>query len=215
MKHHNDGENKSHLNSFVSSLFNHNPEIPKLNLTFPEPLREDIFSAKTFSETGVHPYIAKALHDQKMESLTLVQSKAIPVVLSGKDALIKSQTGSGKTLAYAVPILHRLQEERPEVTRADGVRALILVPTRELAVQTFEWLQKLCRSFNRIVPGVLLGGEKKKSEKARLRKGINILVATPGRLIDHIRLTSSLSLKKVSWLVLDEVGKVLFHLQRK
>jgi ATP-dependent RNA helicase DDX31/DBP7 len=63
----------------------------------------------------------------------------------------------------------------------------------------------MIRSFTRIVPGVLSGGEKKKSEKARLRKGINILIATPGRLIDHIRLTETLSLKKVQWLVLDEV----------
>ena len=98
------------------------------------------------------------------------------------------------------------------MTRSDGVRALILVPTRELAVQTFEWIQKLCRSFARIVPGVLSGGEKKKSEKARLRKGINILIATPGRLIDHIRLTENLSLKKVSWLVLDEVCELLLPL---
>jgi len=94
---------------FVSSLFNHNPEIPRLNLTNAEPQKEAVFSAKTFAETGVHPYISKTLADLGMEKLTLVQSKAIPVVLSGKDALIKSQTGSGKTLAYAVPILHKLQ----------------------------------------------------------------------------------------------------------
>ena len=94
---------------YVSSLFNHNPEIPKLNLTNAEPQTEAVFSLKTFADTGVHPYISKALTDQGMETLTLVQSKAIPVVLSGTDALIKSQTGSGKTLAYAVPILHKLQ----------------------------------------------------------------------------------------------------------
>ena len=94
---------------FVSSLFNNNPEIPRLDLTNAAPQQEDVFSLRTFSDTGVHPYIAKALLEQGMEALTLVQSKAIPVVLSGKDALIKSQTGSGKTLAYAVPILHKLQ----------------------------------------------------------------------------------------------------------
>jgi len=116
-KHHEDGyEGGSREGGFVSSLFNHNPEIPKLNLTNAEPQKEDVFSAKTFAETGVHPYISKALSDVSMETLTLVQSKAIPVILGGKDALIKSQTGSGKTLAYAVPILHKLQEERPGVS---------------------------------------------------------------------------------------------------
>ena len=94
---------------YVSSLFNHNPEIPRLELTSAAPKKEDVFSLRTFSDTGVHPYLSKALLEQGMETLTLVQSKAIPVVLSGKDALIKSQTGSGKTLAYAVPIIHRLQ----------------------------------------------------------------------------------------------------------
>ena len=78
-------------------------------------------------------------------------------------------------------------------------------------------VEGLCRNLSkicfRIVPGVLSGGEKKKSEKARLRKGINILIATPGRLIDHIRLTETLSLKKVSWLVLDEVSTIFVIFQ--
>ncbi len=67
--------------------------------------------------------------------MTSVQRKAIPVILAGKDALVKSQTGSGKTLAYALPIVNKLQELRPEVARTDGVKALVVVPTRELAVQ--------------------------------------------------------------------------------
>jgi ATP-dependent RNA helicase DDX31/DBP7 len=98
---------------------------------------------------------------------------------------------------------------KPDVTRQSGVLALVVVPTRELAVQSFEWFLKLCKSFARIVPGMLIGGEKKKSEKARVRKGINILITTPGRLIDHIQHTKCLNLDNVSFLVLDEADRML------
>lgn len=77
--------------------------------------------------------------------MTRVQQLAIPILLSGKDALVRSQTGSGKTLAYAVPILHTLQNIKPKITRTDGVRALVILPTRELALQTYECFLKLVR----------------------------------------------------------------------
>jgi ATP-dependent RNA helicase DDX31/DBP7 len=77
--------------------------------------------------------------------MTEIQRRTIPVLLSGKDALVRSQTGSGKTLAYSVPILQALQEVRPKIERSAGILALIIVPTRELALQTYEWLLKLCR----------------------------------------------------------------------
>ena len=95
------------------------------------------------------------------------------------------------------------------LTRADGCQALVIVPTRELAVQSYELLEKLCRCFNNLVTGILTGGEKKKSEKARLRKGVSILVTTPGRLLDHVRKTESLKLASVRWVVLDEADRML------
>nr|CAD7444470.1 unnamed protein product [Timema bartmani] len=144
-----------------------------------------------------------------LEKLTTVQQKSIPVVLSGRDALIRSQTGSGKTLAYALPIVEALQRVRPKVCRADGIRAVVVVPTRELALQSYEVFIKLVKSFTWLVPGCFVGGEKRKSEKARLRKGINILVGTPGRLLDHVQKTESFRLDKVEWLVLDEADRLL------
>ncbi len=160
------------------------------------PVQEKIFTSKSFSSVGIHPYLVKNLEQSMgINEMTSVQMKSIPVILSGEDALIKSQTGSGKTLAYALPILHKLQEITPQINRQSGLQALIIVPTRELAVQSFDCFQTLCRTFARIVPGILLGGDKKKSEKARIRKGINILVTTPGRLIDHLEHTKCLSLK--------------------
>lgn len=80
-----------------------------------------------------------------MTTMTLVQEKSIPILLTGRDALIRSQTGSGKTLAFALPLLHKLQEIRPKVNRSDGVLALIVVPTRELALQTYELFNKLVK----------------------------------------------------------------------
>ena len=109
---------------------------------------------------------------------------------------VKSPTGSGKTLAYAVPILNFLQSLQPEITRTDGLYALVILPTRELVLQTYNVVNKLCRAHVRIVPGMLMGGEKKKSEKARLRKGVNILIGTPGRLFFRHRKTFLSHLKE-------------------
>lgn len=80
-----------------------------------------------------------------LTKMTTVQQKSIPILLDKKDALIRSQTGSGKTLAFALPILHHLQEIRPKINRVDGVMALIVVPTRELALQTYELFNKLVK----------------------------------------------------------------------
>ena len=94
-----------------------------------------------------------------------------------------------------------------QVRREDGPLAVIITPTRELAQQSFTVMQSLLGAFAWIVPGAITGGEKKKSEKARLRKGINVLIATPGRLRDHIEHTRTLDLKSIRWLVLDEADR--------
>lgn len=127
----------------------------------------------------------------------------------GKDILLRSQTGSGKTLAYALPIVEILQAIRPKITREGGIKAVVIVPTRELAIQTYELFLKLVKPFTWIVPGVLIGGEKRKAEKARLRKGINILVGTPGRLVDHLLHTESFKMNNAKFLVLDEADRLL------
>ena len=196
--------------TFISSLFNHNPDIPTLDLTSVTPLHEQVFTSRSFSEVGVHPYLVQNLEQNlSVKEMTQVQMRSIPFIAGGKDCLIKSQTGSGKTLAYAVPILQKLGEIRPKISRQSGTYALVIVPTRELATQSFEYFEKLCRSFAWIVPGILVGGEKLKSEKSRLRKGVNILVSTPGRLINHIEKTKCLSLKEIAFLVLDEADRML------
>ncbi|XP_071455157.1 ATP-dependent DNA helicase DDX31 [Hetaerina americana] len=171
---------------------------------------DTLFSTSQFSELDLHPHmVANIQQTLGFDKPTVVQKLAIPVICTGGDALIRSQTGSGKTVAYAVPIVEGLHARRPKIARSDGVMAIIVVPTRELALQTYEWFLKLIKPFTWVVPGYLAGGEKRKSEKARLRRGVNILVSTPGRLVDHICHTKSLQLYSVKYLVLDEADRML------
>ncbi|XP_068227912.1 ATP-dependent DNA helicase DDX31-like [Palaemon carinicauda] len=205
----NDKETADERREILTSLFKGNPEIPHVPESQIERISEKVFSDCTFEKLDVAPQIISNLKKYGFTSMTVVQQRSIPHVLAGKDTLIKSQTGSGKTLTYAIPIVHKLMTQIPRVIRTDGLLALIIVPTRELALQSYQWFEKLCKSCVWVVPGYLIGGEKKKAEKARLRKGINILIATPGRLIDHVHHTKSLSLATVKYLVIDEADRLL------
>lgn len=183
-----------------------------------------LFETKVeFSGLGLHTDLVAHLGKSKEEKgmglavPTSVQVLAIPVLLNRKDALVRSETGSGKTLAFLLPILHSLvtrkEEDTKRISRADGTYALILSPTRELCLQIFDVLIVASKPFHWIISTAIVGGEKKKSEKARLRKGVNIVVATPGRLADHLRTTSSLrgslEANPLRWLVMDEADRLL------
>ncbi|RCH86910.1 ATP-dependent RNA helicase dbp7, partial [Rhizopus stolonifer] len=170
---------------------------------------------------------------------TNVQAKAIPILLGPAsnqhkedvDVVVQAQTGSGKTLTYLLPIVNRLiaastapkdaikQQEQPFGDRTVGTVAIILTPTRELAQQVLGVLTTLVnlprpkdenlRRLHWIVPGIVIGGDSKAKEKARLRKGINVLVSTPGRLLDHLENTKSFDISHLKWLVLDEADRLL------
>lgn len=129
--------------------------------------------------------------------------------LNGISSLVNAATGTGKTVVYLAPIIHHLQKYDPRIQRSDGTFALVLVPTRELCMQVYEILQKLLHRFHWIVPGYMMGGENRSKEKARLRKGISILVATPGRLLDHLRHTSSFLYTNLRWIIFDEADSIL------
>lgn len=194
----------------ISSLFGNNPDVPNIGQRLVKPVSESVFTKKNFDDLDIHPFMISNLkQNMQITNMTTVQQKAIPQILSGKDILVRSQTGSGKTLTYALPIVEFLHKIRPKLMRDSGLKALIIVPTRELALQTYECFLKLIKSFTWIVPGYLVGGEKRKAEKARLRRGCTILVATPGRLLDHIKHTEALKLKDVKYFVLDEADRML------
>lgn len=114
-----------------------------------------------------------------------------------------------KTLAYVCPLLAALGGIQPRISREDGTRALIMVPTRELAVQVMDTAAALSKPYHWVVCGGVMGGENKQKEKSRLRKGVSMLVATPGRLLDHLRHTTALKADLLRWLVLDEADRLL------
>ncbi|KAJ8285670.1 hypothetical protein GJAV_G00029600 [Gymnothorax javanicus] len=202
------GDNRPFIKT--SSLFRNNPNIPDICRSAVTPVKEKVFTRDSFADLELHPYLLSTLNDVlKVTRMTSVQKETIPVLLNGRDVVVRSQTGSGKTLAYGIPLVQSLQAMQPKIKRGDGPLAVIVVPTRELAQQSFQIIQKLLKPFTWIVPGVLMGGEKRKSEKARLRKGINILISTPGRLVDHIKNTLSIAFSAVRWLILDEADRTL------
>ncbi|PKU68182.1 DEAD-box ATP-dependent RNA helicase 17 [Dendrobium catenatum] len=171
---------------------------------------EGIFASCSFTDIGLHPSLCQHLKDKMgFEVPTQIQAQAIPVILSGKDVLVNAATGTGKTIVYLAPIVNLLQQRKPRVERSDGTFVLVLVPTRELCMQVHEILQKLLRCFIWIVPGYIMGGENRTKEKARLRKGISILIATPGRLLDHLKHTSSFIYTNLRWIVYDEADRIL------
>eukprot|EP00978_Attheya_sp_CCMP212_P036375 scaffold164511_cov33-Attheya_sp.AAC.1 len=154
-----------------------------------------------FAQLGLHSNLVHAVTSPRgpfrVKRPTIIQARAIHQLLQteGRNNLfMQSETGSGKTLvAYLLPILQSLAVEKKgeRLKKVDrqmgGTRCIVVCPTRELATQTCGMAEQLCRhSFSWLVPGCLSGGEKRKSEKARVRKGVTLLVATPGRLLDHL-----------------------------
>ncbi|KAL4623305.1 putative ATP-dependent RNA helicase DDX31 [Arapaima gigas] len=195
-------ENKPFIKT--SSLFRNNPDIPDICKPAVTQLKETVFTSDSFAALELHPHLVSTLNNVfKVTTMTSVQKQTIPVLLAGRDAVVRSQTGSGKTLAYGIPLVHSLQAIKPKIKVIQSFKLNLVVPHMLCSITGFNI------PFTWIVPGVLMGGEKRKSEKARLRKGINILIATPGRLVDHISNTLSIAFSAVRWLVLDEADRTL------
>ena len=158
---------------------------------------------------ALHPAILKAVGDEGFVEATAIQSAAIPAILQGRDVLACSQTGSGKTAAFALPLLALLATREPTPQRKRAVAALVLVPTRELAVQ----VGAVLAGFAKYLPqpakvAVVFGGVSINPQMINLRGGADVVVATPGRLIDLVE-HNALDLGKVNFLVLDEADKLL------
>ena len=163
----------------------------------------------SFAELGLSPEILRAVDELGYSEATPIQAKAIPLVLSGRDLLAAAQTGTGKTAAFLLPILERLKKfANPSVSPAmHPVRALILSPTRELADQ----IGVNAKAYTKHLPlrcTTIYGGVNMDPQTADLRRGIEIVIATPGRLLDHIQ-QKTIQLNKVDVLVLDEADRML------
>jgi ATP-dependent RNA helicase RhlE len=160
----------------------------------------------SFDTLGLSAELLRAVSEQGYSEPTPVQSQAIPVILQGKDILAGAQTGTGKTAGFTLPLLQRLAEATPVKGRRP-VRALILTPTRELAAQVAESVNTYGRHLH-LTSTVIFGGVKINPQIARLRAGVDIVVATPGRLLDHVS-QKTLDLSAVEILVLDEADRML------
>lgn len=160
---------------------------------------------KDFSELPLSQATKAGLEASHFKELTTIQSNAIPAALKGKDILGAAKTGSGKTLAFLVPVLENLYRRR--WTEFDGLGALILSPTRELAIQIFEVLRKIGRN-HAFSAGLVIGGKSLQEERERLGR-MNILVATPGRMLQHMDQTADFDFGSLQMLVLDEADRIM------
>ena len=160
-----------------------------------------------FKELNVIPSILKALVKEKYTVPTLIQEKAIPCILSGRDLIGCAQTGTGKTAAFAIPTLQLLSEDKSFSTSERKIRALIVTPTRELALQIYE---SFCTygKYTKLRSCVIFGGVSQKPQEENLQQGVDILVATPGRLNDLIN-QKRIDLKCVKIFILDEADRML------
>ncbi|ROV98017.1 hypothetical protein VMCG_07001 [Cytospora schulzeri] len=213
----------------ASKLFTSNPtaktvfedtkkeEDPELTKPSNAPLSDE---ASNFHALGLSRRIAQHLSTKlEMKAPTSIQKNTIPQLIKGDDdAFLQAQTGSGKTLAYLLPMVQRIlaltrnddgSSTGANINRNSGLFAIVLAPTRELCKQISVVLEKLLRCCPWLVSTSVMGGESKHSEKARLRKGCNILIATPGRLTDHLDNTETLDVGTVRWLVLDEGDRMM------
>jgi ATP-dependent RNA helicase RhlE len=163
----------------------------------------------SFSQLQLAPSLAKAVAEMGYESMTPIQAQAIPVVLSGQDVMGAAQTGTGKTAAFSLPLLQRmLKHENTSTSPArHPVRALVLLPTRELADQVAQQV-KMYAKYTQLRSAVVFGGMDMKPQTLELKRGVEVLVATPGRLLDHIEAKNAV-LNQVEYVVLDEADRML------
>jgi len=163
----------------------------------------------TFDELNLAPAIMKAVREQGYETPTPIQAQAIPAVLAGQDLLAGAQTGTGKTAAFTLPLLDRLSREAAPKSKfgGKGVRALVLTPTRELAAQVEESVRQYGKYLD-LNSTVVFGGVGMNPQIDRIKRGVDILVATPGRLLD-LQQQGFLDLSTVQVLVLDEADRML------
>jgi len=160
-----------------------------------------------FKDLNIIDPILKALIDENYTEPTLIQEKAIPVILDGKDVLGSAQTGTGKTAAFAIPILQHLYNRRRDHNRSQNIKTLIITPTRELAIQIGESFSTYGK-FTGIRNTVIFGGVKQASQTNALRHGVDVLIATPGRLLDLMD-QGYVRLNDIEYFVLDEADRML------
>jgi ATP-dependent RNA helicase DDX18/HAS1 len=171
-----------------------------------DPSTDSFFANKRFDALPLSDMTHRALTDMGFEKATPIQAMSIPPLLAGKDLLGAAKTGSGKTLSFLIPAVEILAKVR--FMPRNGLGAVVISPTRELALQIYGVLRDLC-TYHSQTHGLVIGGANRRTEAEKLCKGVNILVATPGRLLDHLQNTKGFVFKNLKCLVIDEADRIL------
>ncbi|XP_015793255.1 ATP-dependent RNA helicase DDX18 [Tetranychus urticae] len=169
---------------------------------------DNILSQNCFTEysDSISDKTLKVLDEMGFSRMTQIQAESIPHLLEGKDLVGSAKTGSGKTLAFLIPVIELMSKLKFMPRNGTGV--IIISPTRELSMQTFGVLKDLMKYHSQTF-GLIMGGTNRRSEADKLIKGVNILVATPGRLLDHLQNTKNFLFKNLQCLVIDEADRIL------
>ncbi|RAL53391.1 hypothetical protein DM860_007063 [Cuscuta australis] len=165
-----------------------------------------IMSIESFDTLGLSELTMKAINEMGFKHMTKIQAQAIPPLLEGKGVLGAARTGSGKTLAFLIPAVEMLFNV--QFTYRNGTGVIIICPTRELAIQTHAVAKELLKYHSQTL-GLVIGGAARRGEAERLTKGANLLVATPGRLLDHLNNTKGFVYKNLKCLIIDEADRIL------
>jgi ATP-dependent RNA helicase DDX18/HAS1 len=165
---------------------------------------ENYFSDKKFTELGLSEKLITTLKDLNFETATEIQAKCIPLILEGNDIIGNAKTGSGKSLTFLIPAVEKLIDDDKKET----ARVLILTPTRELALQLFTLAKDLLGHYDKTC-ALIMGGANRKMEAEKLKKGVSIIIATPGRLLDHMNNTKGFTFNTINMLIIDEADAIL------
>ena len=171
-------------------------------------VNESYFSTKKFSEFALSEETLRSLSELSYETATEIQSRCIPLALGGRDIIGNAKTGSGKSLAFLIPAIEHLIKTRPE----DGInstRALVLTPTRELALQLYNIAKDLLTYHTDINCALIMGGANRRVESEKLKKGVSLIIACPGRFLDHLVNTKGFDATNISLLIIDEADDIL------
>ncbi|KAL2239597.1 DEAD-box ATP-dependent RNA helicase 20 [Sesamum indicum] len=174
--------------------------VPPDSLHAPAPI-------EAFADMNLHTSIMKDIAFHEYTTPTSIQAQAMPVALSGRDLLGCAETGSGKTAAFTIPMIQHCLAQ-PPIQRGVGPLALVLAPTRELAQQIEKEVKAFSRSLDSFKTAIVVGGTNMAEQRSELRAGVHIVVATPGRFIDHLQ-QGNTSLSRISFVVLDEADRML------
>lgn len=174
--------------------------------TRPVPQADAATTTDRFEDVGLSEPTLKAIREMGFEKMTPVQAKTIPPLLAGRDVLGAAKTGSGKTLAFLLPAIEMLYLLRFKPRNGTGV--IVVLPTRELALQIFGVARELMAHHSQLF-GIVIGGANRRQEAEKLAKGVNLLIATPGRLLDHLQNTPGFVFKNLKALVIDEADRIL------